>query len=173
MSTLFVNNIKHTGGTTGLTIDSGGRVLQPSVPAFRVGLTATQSITNANTNTLVEWNEGTSSESDFCFTQGGFSWSSHIVTVPVAGVYSFSILLRLDSIGSGNCNAKIVKNNDVTSNREFLSIEGHPSSTYQTVSGSGIFKCSASDTIKVTVYAESDSNWTVDFNSVFSGHLIG
>ena len=62
----------------------------------------------------------------------------------------------------------------MTSNREFLSIEGHPSSTYQAVTGSGIFKCSANDTIKVTVYAESDSNFSVDNGgSIFSGHLIG
>ena len=169
-----VNTIKHSGGTTAMTIDSSGRVLQPSVPAFRVGLTSDQSITNANTNTTVEWNEGTSSESDNCFTQGGFSWSSGVLTIPVAGVYSFSILLRLDSIGSGNCNAKIIKNNEVTGNKEFVSLEGAPASNFQAVTGSGIFKCSANDTIKVTVYAESDSSWSVDEGtSHFSGHLIG
>ena len=173
-STLKVNTIQHTGGTTGMTIDSSGRVLQPSVPAFRVGLTSDQSVTDAATNTTVEWNEGTSSESDNCFTQGGFSWSSGVLTVPVAGVYSFSILIRLDGIGSGNCNAKIVKNNDVTSNREFLSLEGAPASNYQSVTGSGIFKCSAGDTIKATVYAESDSSFSVNHGgSIFSGHLIG
>tara|TARA_B100000424_G_scaffold247680_1_gene220255 strand:- start:129 stop:995 length:867 start_codon:yes stop_codon:yes gene_type:complete len=169
-----VGTIRSTNGTSAMTIDSSGRVLQSSVPAFRVGLTSDQEEDTSGQNINVVWNEGTTSESDNCFTQGGFSWNTGIVTVPVAGVYSFSILIRLDGIAGGNCFAKIVKNNDVTSNREFLSIEGHPSSTYQTVSGSGIFKCSASDTIKVTVQSEADSDFSVDAGgSIFSGHLIG
>jgi len=34
MSTLKVQEIQHTGGTTGLTIDSSGRVLTPTRPMF-------------------------------------------------------------------------------------------------------------------------------------------
>ncbi len=48
-SELHVDAIKHSGGTSALTIDSSGRVLQPSVPAFRVGLSSNQSITQAGT----------------------------------------------------------------------------------------------------------------------------
>ena len=36
MSELLVNTIKHTGGTTGMTIDSSGRVLKSVLPAWRV-----------------------------------------------------------------------------------------------------------------------------------------
>ena len=35
MSTLFVNNIKHTNDTSAMTIDSAGRILTPARPAFR------------------------------------------------------------------------------------------------------------------------------------------
>ena len=34
-STLKVNEIQHTSGTTALSIDTGGRVLQPTKPAFK------------------------------------------------------------------------------------------------------------------------------------------
>ena len=34
-STLKVNTIQHTGGTTGMTIDSSGRILTPARPSFQ------------------------------------------------------------------------------------------------------------------------------------------
>ena len=70
-SELHVDAIKHSGGTSALTIDSSGRVLQPSVPAFRVSLISDQSIT-ATGDHDIEWDEGTTSESDNAFTQ--FVW---------------------------------------------------------------------------------------------------
>ncbi len=162
-----------TNNTTAMTIDSTGRVLQPSVPAFRVGLTSGQSVTQTGSDINVVWNEGISSESDNCFSQGGFSWNSGVVTIPVSGVYAFSLLARADSVGSGYIIMKIIRNNDVGSNSEMYSIEGTPSSAYQAITGSGVFKCTASDTIKVTVYSDSDSDMSVTDDSIFSGHLIG
>ena len=47
-STLKVNTIQHTGGTTGLTIDSSGRVLQPNVVAWFVNKTSTQTASADN-----------------------------------------------------------------------------------------------------------------------------
>ena len=38
-STLKVNTIQHTGGTTGMTIDSSGRVLTPARPSFQYDIT--------------------------------------------------------------------------------------------------------------------------------------
>ena len=173
-SILKVNTIQDaTNSTTAMTIDSSGRVLQPSVPAFRVGISSSQSITASDTDTIIEWNEGISSEADNCFSQGGFSWSSGIVTVPLSGVYHFSLTARVDGIGSGYLLIKILRNNDGASNRDFYSIEGAPASNHQAVTGSGVFKLTANDTVRVIVYAESDSNYTVHHQSLFSGHLVG
>ena len=174
-SILKVNTIQDaTNSNTAMSIDSSGRVSLPLVPAFRVGLASTQTITTADSNETVTWDDGTSSDSINCFTQGGFSWSSGIVTVPISGVYQFDMTLRIDGIGSGYVIGKIVKNNVHTGNDEYYTIEGSPASDYQAVTTGGVFKCSASDTIKATVYAESDSSFTVDHGgSIFSGHLIG
>jgi len=173
-SELHVDAIKHSGGTSALTIDSSGRVLQPSVPAFRVGISSSQSVTASATDTIIAWNEGILSESDNCFSQGGFSWSSGIVTVPLSGVYHFSLTARVDGIGSGSyLLIKIVRNNDGASNRDFYSIEGAPASNYQAVTGSGVFKLTANDTVRVIVYADADSNYEVHHQSLFSGHLVG
>ena len=39
VSKLEVDTIAHSGGTTGMTIDSTGRILTPARPAFRARLT--------------------------------------------------------------------------------------------------------------------------------------
>ena len=173
MSNLLVQNIKHTNNTTAMTVDSSGRVLQPSLPAFRVGLTSDFNMSAADSATTVTWDEGTTSESDNCFTQGGFSWSSGVVTAPVAGVYAFTLTARVDNVGSGYLLMNIIKNNDLSHNRDIYSIEGSPASDYQAITGGGVFKLAASDNVRVQVYASSDSSFAVDAASTFSGYLVG
>ena len=173
MSKLQVETISHTNNTTAMTIDSSGRVLQPTIPAFRVGLTSGQSVTQANTTIDVVWDEGISSESDNCFSQGGFSWSSGVVTAPVSGVYHFDLHGRVDGTGSGYLIMTIVKNNESTGNKRILSIEGAPASNYQAVTASGIFKLAVNDTVKATIYSSSDTSQTLNTDTIFSGHLIG
>jgi len=162
-----------TNGSTAMTIDSSGRVLQPTIPAFRVGLTSSQNITTASSNIDIQWNDGTSSNSVNCFSQGGFSWNSGIVTVPIAGIYQFDVTTRIDSIGTSYILIKLVKNNVHSSNDEYYSIEGSPASDYQAVTVGGVFKCSANDTIRVTSFADGDSNYNISDASIFSGHFVG
>ena len=173
MSKLQVETISHTNNTTAMTIDSSGRVLQPTIPAFRVGLTANQNVTSTGSHVTIEFNEGTSSENDFCFSQGGFSWSSGVVTVPVTGVYHFDLLARVDSVGSGYIVFSIAKNNDFSGNKRMFSIEGDPATDYQTITASGVFKLAASDNVRCAIYSSTDSNLNVTTSTTFSGHLVG
>ena len=173
-SILKVNTIQDaTNSNNAMTIDSSGRVLQPSVPAFRVGITSSQNITTANSNIDIVWNEGTSSDNDNCFSQGGFSWSGGIVTVPTSGVYQFDTSVRLDNHGSGYAVLKIVRNNDGASNREYFAINGNTANDYDHLFTGGVFKLTANDTIRVTIFSSADTNFTVNQASTFSGHLVG
>ena len=172
-SILKVNTIQDaTNSNTALSIDTSGRVLQPSVPAFRVGFSGNQTISSTGNNTLA-WNQGTSSETESCYTQGGFTWSSGIVTVPVAGIYHFSITLRIDSIGSGYLVAKILKNDSESGTDDMYLIDGNPASTYTNLTGSNVYKCSANDNIRIKIASSADSSYTVTQNSIFSGHFVG
>ena len=173
-SILKVNTIQDaTNSNTAISVDSSGRVSLPLVPAFRVGLTNSQSITTANSNIDIEWNEGTSSDNDNCFSQGGFSWSSGIVTVPISGVYQFDTSVRLDNVGSGYVVLKMVRNNDGASNKEYFSIDGDLATNYGSLVLGGVFKLTASDTVRVTIFADSDSSYSVNNASIFSGHFVG
>ena len=173
MSKLQVETISHTNNTTAMTIDSSGRVLQPTIPAFRVGIVNSISYTSSGSDITIEWDEGTSSENDNCFSQGGFSWNSGVATIPISGIYQFDVTIRVDNVGVGLLVLKIKKNNSDTNNQEYYSIEGDPASDYQALTVGGVFKMTANDTVRATIYSSADSSYAVNNSSIFSGHFVG
>lgn len=79
MSTLKVEAVQHTNGTSAMTIDSSGRVNFPQKPVFQgwfTGLSVSTSNYNPNLNTT--FNRG------FTITA-----ASSRITVPITGVYYF------------------------------------------------------------------------------------
>jgi hypothetical protein len=91
MSKILVNTIGHTGDTTAMTIDSGGRILQPAKPAFQVIKSGTDQSVSSATVTKIEW---TTAVTD---VGGHFSIANNEYTVPVSGMYNLQCCLR----GSG------------------------------------------------------------------------
>lgn len=169
-STIKVDTIQNSAGTTGLTIDSSGRVSRGVVPSWRIGLTSNQSVTVSNTVVDVLWDRTSAYNT---FLDGGCTLSSGVVTVPVDGVYNINFNVRFDNIGSGYIISRIVINNDTTDMSETYNIDGSPPSNYQTLSASDVFKLSANDEVKITAYSFTDSSWSIVSNSSFSGVLIG
>ena len=89
MSTLGIENIEHTNGTSAMTVDTSGRVAMPKVPAFAVrGYGSIQNNATINGLTLAS---GT--DMIYNYTQidinrdNAFDNSTGIYTVPVAGIY--------------------------------------------------------------------------------------
>lgn len=89
MSTLGIENIEHTNGTTAMTVDNAGRVFQPTKPAFSVrgynssiragsvnGVTL-----HANAQIIYNW------QSVVINRGNAFNNTTGIYTVPVAGLY--------------------------------------------------------------------------------------
>ena len=169
---LEADTIKNSSGTSALSINSSGVITKDVVPAWRVSLTNSQSITSSATNVTVVW-DNTSSD-NFNFLQGGCTLSSGIITVPVTGLYQCNAVTRYDSVTSSYIVTKIVKNEDQTGQRDLYMIDGSPPSNYQNVNGSDVFSCIAGDTLRVWVYASADTSWTINLHgSKFSGFLIG
>ena len=81
MSKLSVNTIAHTGGTTGMTIDSSGRVLQPAKPSFFAYMSSGSFAPDVNNTTKTPLNS--------TLVNIGNCWSTtnHEFTAPVAGTY--------------------------------------------------------------------------------------
>ena len=84
-SILNVDKIRAAGSTTdGLTIDSSGRVTQPTKPIFMAVADSTIGLTTS-------YAELTSFSSALVNVGGHYNTSTGRFTVPVAGTYSFAV----------------------------------------------------------------------------------
>jgi len=93
MSSLFVNNIKHGGGTAALNIDSTGRVTKPALPFFVLTGDSEANKSMENGDRLGATDDGNTAlvSSNIAGVAGirGFTYNSATgeVNVPISGVY--------------------------------------------------------------------------------------
>ena len=179
-STLKVNTIAHTGGTTAATIDGTGRILQPAKPAFRVAKTDSDQTVTSGQDTKVTFNN--------TIFDIGSDFGSNKFTAPVAGTYHFDAAVRVgptvNNASFYNAQVFLKKNNN---SHVMLQQIG----TYANNLGGGTAHMSlcnlgggvttslaAGDEIEVWVYLQGSSpiihytsnNFTYTY---FSGFLIG
>lgn len=156
---LKVNTIQSSGGTTGLTIDSSGRVAQPQLPAACFHYQGSD-LTGAaavplNTQSVL---------------QGGMSMSSNVITVPIAGLYkigfyhlanntsAYSVLfVRINGQTQGMPHSNQIQHKPANGNNSF---------TYQTIAS-----LSANDTVDFYV-SSGTIHGNADYNSMFV-YLLG
>ena len=78
-----VNTIKHTGGTTGLTINSNGYINKPNQPCFSARRTNTAGTTQGFSGNIIFDSKTLDLGNNYTTSNGRF-------TAPVAGTYYFS-----------------------------------------------------------------------------------
>jgi len=162
-SILKVDTIQNTGGTTGLTIDSAGRMLTPARPAFHAkksGSAAWQTLGGTSQVTIpldaTTYNVG-----------GHYNTSNYRFVCPVAGIYFFHAQIYHDANSYFQVRLKLNGNDLVFSqNRE----QG------TTKSASISYQLAVSDYVEVTgLISNSDSQdwYSASTYSYFCGHLVG
>ena len=167
MSTLGIENIEHTNGTSAVTINSSGIITKPTNPAFYARPSSDQ--LNIAINQWV----------DISFTNIISNQGSHfggtVFTAPATGYYHFSTYLRLDNvdtaatyyllgwlIGGAALQVHIIDPN-FTSDL-----------TYGALNSSLTYHMTASQTAQVRIYqANGTSQSDIITDSYFSGHLVG
>jgi len=175
MSTLKVDTIQHSGGTTGLTIDSSGRVSIPQVPAWRIGRSSNLDVDSGDV-AVVTWNLD-NSVSDRMFLQNvTHNSGTGKVTLPIAGIYIISANIRFDGAGAASyVNARIAINDEEDSGSQTFAygIDGETPDTYVSINLSETYNLAANDTVKIAVRASGDSDWYIQARSSWSGHFVG
>ena len=170
--TLKVDTIQHSGGTTGLTIDSTGRILQPAKPAFRARIAGSSSATGSN-GTLVFETE------DFDIG-GNYNTSTGIFTAPINGVYHFMFrgITASNTSGAANTDTEgplgdFYKNGAIAEGTRFYHYIQGITNFHATLIGNTLQQLSSGDEIKVVIateYIYSDAN--VHWDPVFEGFLV-
>jgi hypothetical protein len=161
-----VDTIQNNGGTTGLTIDSSGRVTL-GVPVYvkctgnNTSLSSTGSFDTLDMDTLV-------------FQSGGFTLASDKVTVPVAGAYRYSFSIAKNFTSDRRAMSVMLQRNDSINVEEYnhYTLKHISGTTHGMLAGSGIVECAANDTVRLRV-REYDSNNGDFILREFSMDLIG
>ena len=168
MSDLKVNEIKtdtikNQGGTSAATIDSSGRILTPARPAFRARKTSSQSTSSGNE--LVTWNTAP--------LNVGNHFANNIFTAPVAGIYSFSLMV-LTPNDSANHVYSFKHTPNGGSPTIIIYYYSPVLANHETVSGSFIHQMGVGDTIGLYLDGANDAIYgdAGQWNN-WSGYLIG
>ena len=159
-SIIKVDQIQNTSGTSSLSINSGGIVTRPNVPAFFYGKNTVQ--TAAGSNEVVTW--------DVEWLNNGGHFSSNTFTAPVDGIYSFSVYCLNDS-DANQSDFRLHKNGSTIVARA----RNAGTTGYETTSLSALVQLNATDTMQVILSGSGDVFFG-DGNQTFSGfmgHLVG
>tara|TARA_Y100000114_G_scaffold155494_1_gene179817 strand:+ start:1134 stop:1706 length:573 start_codon:yes stop_codon:yes gene_type:complete len=189
VSTLKVQNIAHTDGTTGLTIDSAGRVSQPARPSWLlVGIPANNT---SSGNPIIfgeaSFNPGTQSQ-----TNGGCTYNNTNgqMTIPKTGLYHIDVHLmsRIDANEEVNVYLQGSTDNFATSYNHAGSAStaggrimlqyngGFTSSGWQNLHYGGLLNLNANEKIRiyVTLTGGTLEHTTNDNDGgMWSGYYIG
>jgi len=163
-STLKVNTIQHTGGTTGMTIDSSGRVKMPNQVLFQAvsetvdgsGFFTSYAVDSSDGYTLNLTNIG-----GILNIGGHFNTSTGVFTAPIAGIYEFHFGFASRDGAAGRKIGQMYRNGSFVS--EVVELQA----AYGDIGRTVFADLSANDTI------QTHTNTTFNFETCsFAGRLI-
>lgn len=170
MSTLGIENIEHTNGTSAATIASGGYVTNPNIPAFMTYGTPT--VTSVGSNYYYVHSFGNSGES---YNNGGhYDNATGKFTAPVAGRYMFGFSIWRAQAYAGGDQIISINKNDYGSGGAYLGTNA-AGDQYEQIQIHITYNLNANDWVAPGLYYGSGSfsiQSSTPRNS-FYGFLIG
>ena len=171
MSKLYVDEIaSKTNATDAMTIDSSGRILMPNKPLFMASGNASGYTNVSGSNTIISaWN---TSDSTISILQGGMSFSSSGVTVPVAGIYEVfgSVIFKAENAEYGLL--MIYRNNDrITLSQKYNQTTG--GTVEDATVTKGFVNCAAGDVLSLREQGSGAQWYNNGVYGTFSVQLIG
>ncbi len=170
-STLKVNEIQHTGGTSALTVDSSGRFNAPANPVLHAtGGSGLGWLTpGSSAATITQW---VTSGTTVAFNRG-FSVSNGVVTVPCDGVYEVALSMLTETNNGEYVLVRIKKGSIIYATNQVYQLDSGRQQT--TLSMSCLFQATAGETITTTVQGGgSSAQYYMDSNYAnFMVKMIG
>ena len=162
-SELHVDAIKHSGGTSAMTIDSSGHVSHPVRPYFSVRQNDGQSVATGTQTTMLHPTSISERGSDYNSSTGKF-------TAPITGLYHFTADVQI----STRTQWQFFFQHDNSGGSAIRSYVGFnaQSGTYMTIGSQSLtVQMTASDTIyiRVTHFLGSSQNVYGHFHGFFIG----
>ena len=171
-STLKVNTIQHTGGTTGITVASDGKIAMPNSSGFvsdfvawSVKKTSNQTIANG-AQTQVVW------DSEIFDTQNAFAGNAFTVPSGQDGYYNVGFFINWQ----GTWTAQVI---------QYIRVNSSPVATFMErkegnemgEGGSQLIAVNAGQTIDIAVYQPSGGNQNIygtdSLSTRFWGYRVG
>ena len=177
VSKIEVDTIAHSGGTTGITIDSSGRILKPSQPVFEAWYTGSELAFSTGSNQALVYNNVTQ--------QGGtnYNTSTGKFTVPITGFYCLTLKNNFYNIAVDNTMYHGLLQNGTGFGTDEETIEEYMTSSHATLdyilSATIIRQYTANDTLQPYVRVgdagngTGRTNYTAKHYQIFAGFLIG
>jgi len=172
-STLKVDNIAHSGGTTGMTIDSSGSVTMADTPT-----TTSRPYFYAYGNGTQSWS-GTAAYATLAlsgvYENSGshYNASTYKFTCPRDGVYFFWYSFTNSTNSSTGPQGYIVYTPSGGSSSYRASAIQY-ADYYNTVGGNAVITCAANATVEVKLINLNNASFTIDnTRCTFGGYLIG
>lgn len=166
---LAVTDHLYNGGTVRMGINSSGIVTTPYQPSDYRKVQSSVSGINANGSyKRIYFGNSQHAVNSMHSAYGGNTANGSKFTAPVAGVYFFSCILRIDGFGGNYCYLDM-RVNDTTKARHLDSETG----SYLNRTVTGVYKLALGDYITFEFVASGDDVVTMDSDTYASVHLLG
>tara|TARA_A100001515_G_scaffold99857_1_gene80726 strand:+ start:115 stop:627 length:513 start_codon:yes stop_codon:yes gene_type:complete len=168
-SELHVDAIKHSGGTSAMTIDSSGRISHPAQPRFLCQLASHSTITNTGHDS--DWSVSVASWT-VRFNVGSM-FSGGTVTFPTDGVYHIHFQVYANPTNSADyigcsMNGNAVNETYGTNDLWHFQVRGNDAG----LTHSALFNATSGKTLQIGSYGADNMTWRTDGTFLW-GYKLG
>ncbi len=145
-----------------------------NLPSFSADLDGTLVLSGAGSFVQVPtWRTSDATVTNLHDNGNHFDETTGTFTAPVNGLYFFSAQVRFDGITSGHFRLIIGVQNKVSLENGMHAIaEGDAGTDFHTLTVSGVMKLNAGEKVNVIANSSTDTDWSIQSESGFSGYLI-